>query len=84
VADVEIIHFGGQGGSKVEPTRSIFEWHKSYWRFYNKHLAKDYFFLFNWIYYLAMLVKLALALVKNLFRRRQTSRVGQQPRWKPG
>jgi len=64
----QITHFGGQGGSRVQPYRSIIEWHRSYWLYYRKNLAGEYFFLFNWLYYLAMLVKLALALAANIFR----------------
>jgi len=44
------------GGLPCQPYRSIFEWHKSYFLYYRKNFAQDYFFLFNWFYYLAMLV----------------------------
>jgi GT2 family glycosyltransferase len=64
----QVIHYGGQGGSRVHPYRSIFEWHKSYWLYYRKNLAKEYFFLFNWVYYMAMALKLLLALVMNALR----------------
>jgi hypothetical protein len=64
----QIIHFGGQGGSRVEPYRSIYEWHRSYFLYYRKNLARDYFFLFNWMYYFLMGVKLGIALTANLFR----------------
>ena len=64
----QIIHYGGQGGSRVEPYRSIVEWHRSYWLYYKKHLAKDYFFLVNWIYYLLMVAKLGAALLVNFLR----------------
>ncbi len=67
--EAQVTHYGGQGGSRVQPYRSIFEWHKSYWLYYRKHFAKDYIFLFNWLYYLAMLVKLSVTLLINLFRR---------------
>ena len=63
-----IIHFGGQGGSRVQPFRSILAWHRSYYLYYRKNLAKDYFFLFNWFYYFLMGLKLVFALVANLFR----------------
>lgn len=69
VPSAQIIHYGGQGGSRVQPLRSIIEWHRSYYLFYRKNLAKDYFFLINWLYYLAMLLKLGLALITNFFRR---------------
>lgn len=69
VPGAQIIHFGGQGGSRVQPYRSIIEWHKSYFRYYRKHLAKDYFFLFNGLYYAAMGIKLGLALLVNFLRR---------------
>jgi GT2 family glycosyltransferase len=66
--EAQIIHYGGLGGSRVQPYRSIIEWHRSYFRYYKKYLAKNYFFLFNWLYYAAMLVKLGLSLLRNSFR----------------
>lgn len=66
--EAQIIHYGGQGGSRVQPYRSIYEWHRSYFLYYRKNLAKNYFFLFNWLYYGAMSLKLALSLVVNFFR----------------
>ncbi len=65
----QIIHYGSMGGSRVEPIRSIIEWHKSYYRYYRKNLAKDYFFLFNGLYYGAMLFKLIVTLLQNLIRK---------------
>jgi GT2 family glycosyltransferase len=64
----QIIHFGGQGGSRVQPYRSIYEWHRSYYLYYRKNLSRDYFFLFNWIYYFLMGLKLVLSLAANAFR----------------
>jgi GT2 family glycosyltransferase len=64
----QIIHFGGQGGSRVQPYRSIYEWHHSYYLYYKKNLARDYFPLFNWLYYFMMGVKLAFTLTANVFR----------------
>lgn len=65
----EIIHYGGMGGSRVQPYRSIYEWHRSYYLYYRKNLARDYFFLFNWLYYIAMGVKLLISLGLNFIRR---------------
>ena len=64
----KIIHFGGQGGSKEQRFKSIWNWHFSYFYYYNKHLARRNFFLVNWLFYLVMGLKLGLALLKNLFR----------------
>ena len=64
----QIIHYGGQGGSRVHPYRSIYEWHRSYWLYYRKNLAKDYFFLFNWFYYTIMLIKLVITLFVSAIR----------------
>ncbi len=64
----QIVHYASQGGSRINPFRSIFEWHRSYWLYYRKNLARRYFWLFNWFYYLVMLLKLATALVVNVFR----------------
>lgn len=76
VPAARVTHFGGEGGSRVQPYRSIFAWHKSYWLYYRKNLASDYFFLFNWAFYLLMLVKLLVALLVNLLR--PAKRAGRQ------
>jgi GT2 family glycosyltransferase len=68
VPTAQIVHFGGYGGSRVQPYRSIYEWHKSYFLYYRKNLAKRYFFLFNWFYYLAMVFKLIVTLTINFIR----------------
>lgn len=68
IPTAKIYHYGGQGGSHVQPYRSLFEWHRSYFIYYRKNLAKDYFFLFNWLYYLAMVLKLIVALLANIGR----------------
>ncbi len=64
--DAKIIHFGGKGGSKVKPVQSIIAWHYSYYQYYKKHFAPDYFFLFNGLFYSLMGMKLGWALVKNM------------------
>ncbi len=65
----QIIHYASQGGSRINAYRSIIEWHKSYFLYYRKNLASRYVFLFNWFYYIVMLLKLALTLLVNLFRK---------------
>jgi GT2 family glycosyltransferase len=64
----QIIHYGSLGGSRVQPYRSIYEWHRSYFIYYRQHLAKDYLFFLNGFYYLAMALKLFWALGINFFR----------------
>jgi len=64
-----IVHYGGEGGSKAQPANSILEWHRSYYRYYRKHFAREYCLLFNWFFYLMMGAKLMWALIRNLFRR---------------
>ena len=71
VPTAQITHYGGEGGSRVQPYRTIIEWHRSYYLYFRKHFAKDYFFLFNLLYYLMMLTKLGYALLTNLFRRKK-------------
>ena len=34
---------------KPSHTAAVFEWHRSYFYYFRKHLARDYFFLFNWL-----------------------------------
>lgn len=59
-------HFGGKGGSLDQPFKAIFAWHKSYYLYYKKHLAGEYFFLINWFMYFAMGIKLFLAYIRFL------------------
>lgn len=65
----QVTHFGGQGGSKHQATRAIYQWHRSYWIYYRRHLAPHYFFLVNWLMYAGMLLKLTLALLANALRK---------------
>lgn len=67
--EAQIVHYASQGGSRVDPYRSIVEWHRSYFLYYRKNLASRYFFLFNWFYYGVMVLKLGSALLINLVRK---------------
>lgn len=65
----QVIHYGGRGGSRREPYRGIYNWHRSFYRYYRKNLARDYFFLLNWLVYLGIGIKLIVSLLVNLFRK---------------
>ena len=69
VPSAHITHIGGHGGTRVQPYRSIYEWHRSYWLYYHKNFAKDYFFLFNWVYDGLIGLKLISAVVINALRK---------------
>ncbi len=69
VPTARVTHFGGRGGTRVQPYRSIYEWHRSYWLYYHKNFAKDYFVLFNWMYDGVIGLKLLSALVINALRK---------------
>lgn len=69
VPGVSLVHFGGQGGSRVQPYHGILQWHRSYYLYYRKHLAKDYFFLFNGFMYFFMAMKLGFSLLVNSLRK---------------
>ena len=63
----KVMHQGGKGGSRTEPYKAILEWHRSYFLYYRKNLAKDYFFIVNWTMYLMIGLKLIFALVGAFF-----------------
>lgn len=63
----EVVHYGGEGGTRVHPYRSAWEWHRSYFLYYRKNFARDYFFLANGLVYALMALKLALAMLKIFF-----------------
>jgi len=62
-----VIHQGGRGGSRSDPYRAIYEWHRSYFLYYQKNLSKDYFFLVNWIMFGFIGIKLAFSLIGAFF-----------------
>lgn len=64
-----VIHYGGLGGSRTNPYRGIIEWHRSYLRYYRKHLARDYCFLVNGIMYVGTGVRLGISLFRAFFTR---------------
>jgi GT2 family glycosyltransferase len=70
VPQARVTHYGGQGGSQLHLTQSVVAWHSSYLRYYRKHLARDYFFGFNALFYALIWVKLQLALVSAKSNRR--------------
>ena len=61
-------HYGGKGGAHSLPSKAIFEWHRSYVRYYFKHFSDDYSPLFNLFYYTLMIGKLISAESRNLFK----------------
>ena len=57
----KVMHVGGVGGANSVPMRAIFEWHRSYYRFYFKHFSKSHSILFNFFYALIMGLKLIIS-----------------------
>ena len=69
VPTAQVIHHGGKGGSSVNPYFGVYQWHRSYYLYYRKNLAKDYPFWFHPFYYLAMLAKMMFNLMVVLLSR---------------
>lgn len=67
----QVIHFGGRGGSGVNPYFGIYQWHRSYYLYYRKNLARDYPFWFHPFYYFVMFVKMVLNLAAVFFSRKK-------------
>lgn len=65
----EVIHYGGKGGSSINPYFGVYHWHRSYFLYYRKNLAKNYPFWFHPFYYIAMLVKLIFNFIVLFFSR---------------
>ena len=59
-------HHGGMGGSNSVPFKAIFEWHRSYVRFYFKHFSKEHGMVFNMVYLAIMVIKLIFSEFKKL------------------
>jgi len=63
VPDARVLHYGGEGGSRKRPYFAIYQWHRSYYLYYKKNLARDDPFWFQPLYYFAMSLKLMLSLL---------------------
>jgi GT2 family glycosyltransferase len=66
----QVVHLGGRGGSHVERRRSVVEWHRSYIRYYRKYFAEKHSPLVNGFLYLLMEIKLGVALIPFVFKRK--------------
>ena len=71
VPTAKVIHYGGKGGSGINPYFGVYHWHRSYYLYYRKNLSKDYPFWFHPLYYLAMLAKLVFSLIGLFFSRKK-------------
>ncbi len=65
----QVMHYGGHGGTNSFPYQMIFEWHRSYIRFYFKHFSKEYSSIFNIFYLLLMVGKLIVSEIRALIQR---------------
>ncbi|SHH34062.1 glycosyltransferase family 2 protein [Tepidibacter thalassicus] len=64
----QIIHYKGSS-SRKKRFKTIYEFHRAMYLFYNKHYKKEYSNLVTLIVYLGILFKLILSLLLNLFKR---------------
>jgi len=79
VPGASILHYGGEGGTRVHPYRSAYEWHRSYFLYYRKNFARDYNFAFNALVYALTVLKFSLAVIK-IFLSREKYPATRQPR----
>ncbi|MGB9681255.1 MAG: glycosyltransferase family 2 protein [Minisyncoccia bacterium] len=68
---LEIIHYGGKGGTQRQPFRNLWYFHRGLYIFYRKYLAKRKLFLVNWLYYFSIFAVFLLKLLLNLFRKKK-------------
>lgn len=62
-----ITHYKGSSSAKV-PFKALKWFHESMWIFYKKHYSQKYFFVFNWLVFLAIYFRLGLLTLVNLVK----------------
>lgn len=67
VADAKITHFGG-GSSAKRRTKSLVNFYEAMWLYYDKHFRAQYFFIFNWVVWLGIKVRMGVALLQNAMK----------------
>lgn len=65
--EAEIIHYKG-GSSKRKKTKTIFEFYRAMYLFYNKHYKSRYNVLVKYMVYVAILARLGVSLFINCFK----------------
>ena len=70
--ETKIIHYGGKGGTGKKPYFNIYHFYRSALIFYRKHLARQYFFLINWLVYLGIFFRFLMVIIINSFKREKT------------
>ncbi|SHK24285.1 glycosyltransferase family 2 protein [Tepidibacter formicigenes] len=64
----KIIHYKGSSAKKKR-FKTIYEFHRAMYLFYNKHYKKEYNILVTFTVYLGIIIKLILSLLLNLLKR---------------
>ncbi|MBP6859503.1 MAG: glycosyltransferase family 2 protein [Candidatus Magasanikbacteria bacterium] len=67
VSDARIIHFGGQSSGKRR-VQSLVNFYESMWLYYKKHFYSQYNILFNFIIWLGIKIRMAVALLMNYLK----------------
>lgn len=62
------LHLKGQS-SRKNSKQALFEFHNVMWKYYKKHLEKQYPFFLNWLVYVGIWARYVLQLTKNAFRK---------------
>jgi GT2 family glycosyltransferase len=61
------IHYKG-GSSRKKRYKTIYEFHRAMYLFYNKHYIKKYVFFITWMVYIGIVIKLVLEMLLNLLK----------------
>ncbi len=62
-----ITHFKGSSSAKI-PFKALKWFHQSMWIFYQKHYAKNYPFIFNWLIFCMIYLRLGVLILINSFK----------------
>ena len=46
---LKIVHYGGEGGTRIHPYRSVYEWHRSYFLYDPEEFCQRLLFPGEWI-----------------------------------
>ncbi len=65
----QIVHYGGQGGSRNKPYRLTYEFHRSMVLYFRKNLSGRYPFYLVWPIYAGIWGHFAMAMVRNVIRK---------------
>jgi lipopolysaccharide/colanic/teichoic acid biosynthesis glycosyltransferase/GT2 family glycosyltransferase len=63
----QIIHYGGKGGSTIQPYRTLYYYHKAWWKLFCRYPQNRFFSYYGWLVWMNLQLRFFLCVLRNIF-----------------